>query len=231
MAEGLKMVTSGDGIATVHMCNGENRFRMSFVKAWMKILDEIERNDAIKGVIITGADNFFSLGLDVTFLSAQTPEHLAETRASIRQFYKRLTLLPVPTVAAINGHCFGAGAFLALACDYRVMRSDRGWLCWPEVALNMRIHQSNIHLLRMKVPSGKSLRDAVLFGKRLSARDSRDLQLVDVISSQQSLSDDATKLLFEVLGKNGIDRKSLKQTKEDIYCFPEHLFVESTAKL
>jgi enoyl-CoA hydratase/carnithine racemase len=83
----------------------------------------------------------------------------------------------------------------------------------------------------MKVPSGKSLRDAVLFGKRLSARDSRDLQLVDVISSQQSLSDDATKLLFEVLGKNGINRKSLKQTKEDIYCFPEHLFVESTAKL
>ena len=42
MAEGLKMVTSRDGIATVYMCNGENRFRMSFVKAWMKILDEIE---------------------------------------------------------------------------------------------------------------------------------------------------------------------------------------------
>jgi hypothetical protein len=43
MAEGLQMVTSRDGLATVRMNNGENRFRFSFVKAWMKILDEVER--------------------------------------------------------------------------------------------------------------------------------------------------------------------------------------------
>lgn len=43
MAEGLQMVVSQDNIATVRMNNGENRFRMSFSKAWMKILDEIER--------------------------------------------------------------------------------------------------------------------------------------------------------------------------------------------
>lgn len=42
MAEGLQLVVSADGIATVRMNNGENRFRLSFVKAWMNILDEIE---------------------------------------------------------------------------------------------------------------------------------------------------------------------------------------------
>lgn len=43
MAEGLQMILSRDGIATVRMNNGENRFRLSFAKAWMKILDDIER--------------------------------------------------------------------------------------------------------------------------------------------------------------------------------------------
>ncbi|XP_045194338.2 uncharacterized protein LOC123549961 [Mercenaria mercenaria] len=231
MAEGLKMITSRDGIATVHMTNGENRFRLSFVNAWMKILDEIEENNDIKGVIITGNEKYFSLGLDVAYFNTQTAEYVDQTRNSLAKFYRRLTLLPVPTVAAINGHCFGAGAFLALACDYRVMQSDRGWLCWPEVALNMRIRPHSIHLLRLKFPVGKAIRDAVILGKQLTARDSHDLQLVDIVSPQESLNDDATKLLHDVLGKNGIDRQSLKQMKADIYDFPGHLYADNTAKL
>ncbi|XP_053402504.1 uncharacterized protein LOC123548329 isoform X2 [Mercenaria mercenaria] len=197
----------------------------------MSLTELILRNSGIKGVIITGNEKYFSLGLDVAYLSTQTAEYLEETRISTAKLYKRVTQLPVPTVAAINGHCFGAGSFLALACDYRVMRSDRGWLCWPEVALNMRIPPYNIHLLRLKFPVGKAIRDAVLLGKRLTARDSHDLQLVDIVSSPETLNDDATKLLHEALGKSGIDRQSLKQMKTDIYDFPGHLFADNTAKL
>ena len=38
----------------------------------------------------------------------------------------------------VLGHAFGAGAFLALACDLRVMRPDKGWLNWPETPLGLR---------------------------------------------------------------------------------------------
>jgi enoyl-CoA hydratase/carnithine racemase len=47
-----------------------------------------------------------------------------------------LTIRIVPTIAAINGHCFAAGMILALCCDYRVMTdgSERNaWMCMNEV--------------------------------------------------------------------------------------------------
>lgn len=61
------------------------------------------RNHTIKGVIITGSEKYFSLGLDINYFKTQTPEYVEETRISLAKLYKRLTLLPVPTVAAING--------------------------------------------------------------------------------------------------------------------------------
>ena len=43
--------------------------------------------------------------------------------------------LPIPTVALINGHAFAGGCLLALAHDYRIMRSDRGYMCMNEILL------------------------------------------------------------------------------------------------
>jgi len=47
----------------------------------------------------------------------------------VHELFARLLTFGVPVVAALNGHAFGAGAMLALACDERTMRADRGWLC------------------------------------------------------------------------------------------------------
>ena len=49
----------------------------------------------------------------------------------------RFLTLPVPTAAAVVGHAFGAGAMLALAHDFRVMRADRGYFCFPEVDIRI----------------------------------------------------------------------------------------------
>ena len=51
--------------------------------------------------------------------------------------YSRLLAFPMATVAAVQGHAFGAGAMLATSHDFRVMRADRGFYCLPEVSLNM----------------------------------------------------------------------------------------------
>jgi enoyl-CoA hydratase/carnithine racemase len=48
----------------------------------------------------------------------------------------------------IIGHAFGGGAFLALACDFRIMRPDKGWLNWPETAINLRFGEPLLKLAR-----------------------------------------------------------------------------------
>lgn len=84
---------------------------------------------------------------------------------------------------------------------------------------------------RVKFPTGKAIRDAVLLGKRLTARDSLELQLVDLVTKQDSLNTEAAKLLHEVLGKYGLDRTALGQNKADVYSFDEVPLVDSASKL
>jgi enoyl-CoA hydratase/carnithine racemase len=58
---------------------------------------------------------------------------------------------PLPTVASFNGHAFGAAAMLATAHDYRVMRDDRGYFCFPEVDINIPFTPGIAALIQAKL--------------------------------------------------------------------------------
>ncbi len=65
----------------------------------------------------------------------------------------RIIMLPIPTVAAVNGHAFGAGFMTALCHDVRMMRADRGFLCANEMQLGMVIPRPELALFRHKLPA------------------------------------------------------------------------------
>ena len=60
----------------------------------------------------------------------------------------QLEALPCPTVAAINGHAFGAGLMVALCHDVRVMREDRGFACANEMQIGFKIPTPELGLFR-----------------------------------------------------------------------------------
>ena len=91
--------------------------------------------------------------------------------------------LTVPTVAAINGHCFAAGAITALACDYRVMTDGakrNAWMCMNEVDFGAAWPVSFAALVRAKV---SAIRSFALEGHRFTPPEARDAGLVDEIVS------------------------------------------------
>ncbi|KAG1073319.1 hypothetical protein G6F42_025824 [Rhizopus arrhizus] len=129
---------------------------------------------------------------------------------------RRLVTFCIPTVAAINGHAFAGGCMLALAHDYRVMRSDRGYMCMNEVDLPSPLAPGMAGLLRYKM-SPKTYRDMVLQGHRFTAQEALDQELVDIICPGDQVFDKAKELALKWApkAKSGI---VYKQLKDEMYC-------------
>jgi enoyl-CoA hydratase/carnithine racemase len=114
----------------------ENRFHPDWLAAVDDALDEVERADGPRALVIAATGKFFSNGLDLDWLSAHAEQH-EEYLTSVHALLARVLALPVFTVAALQGHTFAAGAMLSLATDVRVMRGDRGFWCLPEADIGL----------------------------------------------------------------------------------------------
>ncbi|MFT4597159.1 MAG: enoyl-CoA hydratase/carnithine racemase, partial [Paracrocinitomix sp.] len=74
----------------------------------------------------------------------------------------------VPTIAAVNGHAFGAGFMCALGHDVRLMREDRGYLCANELQIGLTIPEPEIALFRHKIPAA-AFHETVILARRWTA--------------------------------------------------------------
>lgn len=131
---------------------GENRMNRPWLDAMNAAFDEVDRAEAPKALVTTGSDRFYSNGLDLEPLLAAGPEFMAAFVADAETLFARVIATPYITVAACNGHTFAAGAMLSLCHDFRVMRSDRGYFCLPEVDLGIPFTPGMDALIKRRLP-------------------------------------------------------------------------------
>ena len=167
--------TLDEHVAVLSMNCGENRFNFPFFTAINETLDEIEQNPDVNVLVATASDKkIWCNGIDLDWLQpAIEKEGPALAGKFYRQMYtflKRMLTYPMITIAAITGHAFAGGAFLSFALDFRFMRSDRGWLCLPEVDLGMRLGKGLTAISKKALP--QDLFDEMLLtGRRLTAQE------------------------------------------------------------
>ncbi|MSR75710.1 MAG: enoyl-CoA hydratase/isomerase family protein [Planctomycetes bacterium] len=95
-------------------------------------------DDAVQVIVITGAgEKFFCAGANIDGLAAMTQSFKYNFCLHANETLLRLEQTPKLVIAALNGHCVGGGLEIALACDFRVMRTGGGKLGLPEVALGV----------------------------------------------------------------------------------------------
>jgi enoyl-CoA hydratase/carnithine racemase len=114
----------------------ENRFHPDWLTEMAAALDEVAGAQGPRALVTAATGKFWSNGLDLEWLIANAEQH-AEYVARVHEMFARVLELPLPTVAALQGHTFAAGAMLSLAHDFRVMRADRGFFCLPEVDIHI----------------------------------------------------------------------------------------------
>ena len=193
---------------------GPNVINPDWQTRMLEVLEIVENDcEGEAGLILTGEGKFFSNGLDVPVVMSLKGDDAARFSANMGQIMARLLLLPIPTVAGVNGHAFAAGAFLALACDYRVMREDRGWISISEVDAGVPIGAPMMGLLRDKLPSATA-RDAVLTGKRYAADEAILAGFADAKASEADLLAEAKSLAETMATK---ERRIFKTLKRSLY--------------
>lgn len=210
-------------IFTLTMDAGENRWNTTFVREIAQALDEVEASSGPAALVTTAAsDKFYSNGLDLAWVQAPEDYPQAGDRVAFGdEFMKlmsRMITFPMPTVAAINGHAFGAGFMSALCHDVRIMRSDRGFICANEMQLGMRIPPPELALFKHKL-SASAFFETVQLAKRWTGPMALEAGIVQGIADTDNLLDQAIAKAKE-LAPLGAHRENYSGQKEAI--FGEH---------
>ncbi len=160
-------------VAVLSMNNKENRMNLDYASAMIQALDEILEDKGVFSVVMCSSDEKnWSQGIDLQWLMERKA---ADDLNAIRSFlyrmndlFKKLLLYPMPVIAAINGHAFGNGALLSCTCDFRFMRSDKGFFCFPEVDVSIPFLPGMIAFARKAIPEYK-YQEMVYSGRRFTA--------------------------------------------------------------
>ena len=206
----MTTLTQEGPVWTLDLGDDENRFspdRLDTVEAHLESL----AGDSEPAVLVTtGSGKFWSNGLDLDWLGAH-PDQLGPYVDRVHALFARVLSLPVPTVAALNGHAFGAGAMLAMAHDYRVMRDDRGYFCFPEVDIHIPFTDGMAALIMAKLTARAAV-DSMTTGRRFTGPDALDAGIVDAVAPLEALPGVAADLVRDLAGKDRGTLASIKRT-------------------
>lgn len=173
--------TCQQGVAILAMNTAENRHNPEFLTEFNQHLDDIEADKQIKSIILTSAnEKSWSLGIDLEWMSqpSNSPAIIANFMTEVTALLKRIVTFPMPVIAALNGHSFGNGAVLACACDFRFMKSDKGFFCFPEVDVLVPFFPSMFPLINKAIPQAFFNRLA-MSGQRVGAQALLDNNVIE----------------------------------------------------
>jgi Delta3-Delta2-enoyl-CoA isomerase len=124
-------------LITMH-CQEKNALTSAFVQELRDTLAALEKDPAVKSVVITGGhEKYFCTGLDLDWMVKQKYEDVIQFLLGVNQLLRQTALFYKPLIGAINGHAFGLGAIWSSGFDFRLMREDKGWVCFPEMDINI----------------------------------------------------------------------------------------------
>lgn len=173
-------VSTEDRVSTITIDNPPvNMISRPVVDDMRGALEEVWSDDEVKAIVVTGGGQMaFIAGADINaILELKTPDDAKQILTEVHKLFQLIEDSPKPIIAAINGHCLGAGIELAMACHMRIA-NNRAMFGQPEIGLGIIPGFGGTQRLARLVGKAKAL-ELILTGDRITGAEAASIGLVN----------------------------------------------------
>jgi len=196
-------------LLTIHRPEKMNALNDQVRDELLAALAELERDDSVGVVVITGAgEKAFIAGADIGEFAGRGPFDQRWAMRSPRIF-DVMASYPKPVIAMINGFCLGGGCELAMSCDVRIA-ADSARFGQPEINLGLIPGGGGTQRLPRLVGLGNAMR-LILSGDLIGAGEAREIGLVDQVVPAAELRARTLDLARRIAAKSPLTLKVAKE--------------------
>lgn len=202
-----------DSVATITVNRPEKRNAMDVPtrKSLRAAFEDVADLDAVRSVILRGAgDGSFIAGGDIeAFADFDGVEGLEYLTKHAQGLYNLVAEMPKPTVAAVDGHAYGGGTEIALACDIRLATEDARFGL-PEVGLGILPAGGGTQRLAHVAGAGIA-KELVMTGRTVDAAEAREIGLVNDVHPADEFEDQVDELARTLASKAPLAQRLAKE--------------------
>jgi enoyl-CoA hydratase len=189
------------GIITLNRPQAMNALSTKLVTELISALNEFEKDDGIRCLVITGSERAFSAGADIKEMAEMTAVQMTMT-GHFFPLWDKVGRYPKPIVGALSGFVLGGGLELAMSLDVLVA-SETTQLGQPEIDIGVMPGGGGTQRLTRAVGKYKAM-EMILTGKRIGAEEAKALGLVSRVVPREAYLEEAMKVANEIASKSPV---------------------------
>jgi enoyl-CoA hydratase len=167
-----------DGILTLRLAHGKaSAMDVELLHGLGRELDDLA---GARALVLTGTGSIFSAGVDLFRIVDGGEAYVDRFLPLLSEFVRALFALPLPVVAAVNGHAIAGGGVMTLAADYRLMSDGMGRIGVPELLVGVPFPAAPLEVVRFAVSPDRVQR-LIYTGRTMSAAEALAEGLVDEV--------------------------------------------------
>ncbi len=176
------------------------------------LIPQINQNQDLRIVIVTGAGRAFSAGGNLQFILDHANETPQTNKKEMIAFYSKflaLRSIEVPTLAVMNGHAMGAGLCIAMACDMRIC-SDQAKMGLNFAKIGLSSGMGTLFFLSRLIGPASSA-DLLFTGRTLSAHEAQQMGIVNQVCASETLETKAQEIAEQIVQNAALALKFMKK--------------------
>lgn len=195
------------GIVTLNRPKVLNALNHELMDELVKALEEFDRDDNIRAIILTGGERAFAAGADIKEMSDETTiSIMLKDRFAT---WDRIRNIKKPIIAAVSGYALGGGCELVMNCDI-IIASETAQFGQPEINIGVIPGAGGTQRLTRVVGKHKAM-EMILTGRSITACEAHALGLVNKVVPVELFLDEAKAVAKEIAKKSPVAVKLAKE--------------------